>query len=72
MPKQLPVMLIAGADDPVGNYGKSVETVYQSYLDAGMQNVQMKLYENDRHELLNETDRASVYEDVYRWILQRI
>ncbi len=72
MPKQLPVMLIAGAEDPVGNYGKSVEMVYQSYLDAGMQNVQMKLYENDRHELLNETDRVSVYEDVYRWILQRI
>ncbi len=72
MPKQLPVMLIAGADDPVGNYGKSIELVYQSYLDAGMQNVQMKLYENDRHELLNETDRVSVYEDIYRWILQRI
>ena len=72
MPKQLPVMLIAGADDPVGNFGKSVELVYQSYLDVGMQNVQMKLYENDRHELLNETDRASVYEDIYRWILQRI
>ena len=72
MPKQLPVMLIAGADDPVGNYGKSVEMVYQSYLDAGMQNVQMKLYENDRHELLNESDRVSVYEDIYRWILQRI
>ena len=72
MPKQLPVMLIAGADDPVGNYGKSVEMVYQSYLDAGMQNVQMKLYENDRHELLNESDRVSVYEDIYRWILQRM
>lgn len=72
MPKQLPVMLIAGAEDPVGNYGKSVEMVYQSFLDAGMQNVQMKLYKNDRHELLNETDRVSVYEDIYRWILQRI
>lgn len=72
MPKQLPVMLIAGAEDPVGNFGKSIEVVYQSYLDAGMQNVQMKLYENDRHELLNETDRASVYEDIYRWILQRL
>ncbi|MCM1253913.1 MAG: lysophospholipase [Clostridium sp.] len=72
MPKNLPVFLIAGADDPVGDYGKSIEKVYHSYLDAGMQNVQMKLYENDRHELLNETDRTSVYEDVYRWILQRI
>lgn len=72
MPKELPVLLIAGADDPVGNYGKSIEKVYRSYLASGMQNVQMKLYENDRHELLNETDRSAVYEDVYRWILQRI
>lgn len=72
MPKQLPLLLIAGAEDPVGNYGKSVEAVYRSYLEAGMQNVQMKLYEKDRHELLNETDRVSVYGDVYRWILQRL
>lgn len=72
MPKQLPLLLIAGAEDPVGNYGKSVEAVYRSYLEADMQNVQMKLYEKDRHELLNETDRVSVYGDVYRWILQRL
>ncbi|MCM1144521.1 MAG: alpha/beta hydrolase [Blautia sp.] len=72
MPKELPIMMIAGADDPVGDYGKGVEKVYQSYLDCGMQNVQMKLYEKDRHELLNETDRERVYEDIYRWILQRV
>lgn len=72
MPKQLPIFLISGADDPVGNYGKSIEKVYQSYLEHGMQNVQMKLYEKDRHELLNETDREQVYGDIYRWILQRI
>ena len=72
MPKQLPIFLIAGADDPVGNYGKSIEKVYNSYKEHGMQNVQMKLYEKDRHELLNETDRELVYGDIYRWILQRI
>lgn len=72
MPKQLPILLIAGADDPVGNYGQGVEKVYRSYLEVGMQNVQMKLYEQDRHELLNETDRVSVYGDIYRFILQRI
>lgn len=72
MPKQLPIFLIAGADDPVGNYGKSIEKVYQSYKEHGMQNIQMKLYENDRHELLNETDREQIYGDIYRWILQRI
>lgn len=72
MPKDLPVFLVAGAQDPVGNYGKSVETVYRSYLEHGMKNVQMKLYEEDRHELLNETDREQVYGDIYRWILQKI
>lgn len=72
MPKQLPILLLSGADDPVGNYGKSVETVYHSYLEHGMQNVQMKLYEKDRHELLNEVDREQVYGEIYRWILQRI
>lgn len=72
IPKNLPIMLIAGADDPVGNYGRSIEKVYKSYLECGISNVQMKLYENDRHELLNETDREQVYGDIYRWILQRL
>ncbi len=72
MPKRLPVFFIAGAEDPVGDYGKSVEKVYRSFKELGMQNVQLKLYENDRHELLNEVDREDVYGDIYRWILQRI
>ncbi len=72
IPKQLPILMISGADDPVGDYGKGVEKVYKSYLEHGLLNVQMKLYENDRHEILNETDRELVYGDIYRWILQRI
>lgn len=72
MPKNLPVFFIAGADDPVGNYGKGVKQVYHSYKELGMENVRMKLYAHDRHELLNEVDREVVYGDVYRWILQRI
>lgn len=72
MPKELPVFFIAGAEDPVGNYGKAVEKVYRSYLELGMTDIQMKLYPEDRHELLNEVDREDVYEDVYRWIVQRL
>lgn len=72
MPKQLPVFFISGEEDPVGNYGQGVKQVYQSFLKAGMENVQMKLYPEDRHELLNETDRENVYGDVYRWILQGV
>ncbi len=72
MPANLPIFFLSGADDPVGNYGKSVEMVYQSFRAMGMENVQMKLYPKDRHELLNEVDKEDVYGDIYRWILQRI
>ncbi len=72
MPKCLPVLFLSGEEDPVGNYGRSVKQVYESFLRVGLGNVQIKLYPGDRHEILNEVDRADVYADVYRWILQRI
>lgn len=72
MPRSLPVFFLAGADDPVGDYGRSVERVYKSFKELGMENVQMKLYPKDRHEILNEVDREDIYGDIYRWILQRI
>lgn len=72
MPKNLPVFFLAGEDDPVGNYGNSVEQTYRSFREIGMENVQIKLYPKDRHELVNEVDKEDVYGDIYRWILQRI
>lgn len=69
MPKELPVLFVAGAEDPVGDYGKGAERARQSFEDVGMKNVQMKLYENDRHEVLNESDRKEVYKDIYEWIM---
>ena len=72
MPSNLPVFFLSGTDDPVGNYGRDVEKVYQSFRGIGMNNVQMKLYPKDRHEILNEVDKEDVYGDIYRWILQRI
>ena len=32
----------------------------------------MKLYPADRHEILNELDRETVYEDIYKWFLDII
>lgn len=72
MPPDLPVIFLSGEDDPVGDYGRAVKQVYQSFREIGMENVQIKLYPNDRHEILNELDREDVYGDIYRWILQRI
>lgn len=72
MPRQLPVFFVAGEEDPVGDYGKAVTEVYESYIRLGMEHVQIKLYPGDRHEILNEKDRENVYGDIYRWILQQV
>lgn len=72
MPVNLPVLFVSGAEDPVGDYGKSVKQVYKSFKEIGMENVQIKLYPKDRHEILNELDKEDVYGDLYRWILRRI
>ena len=66
--KDLPVLFIAGKDDPVGNFGKGVKKVCRQYRRAGIKDIKLRLYENDRHEILQETDRRRVYGDVYRWM----
>lgn len=68
--KDLPVLIVSGTDDPVGGFGKGVRRVCNRYRSAGLCNVQMKLYEGDRHEILNETDREQVFEDLLNWIIQ--
>ncbi|WP_167958863.1 alpha/beta hydrolase [Anaerosporobacter faecicola] len=68
MPKELPMLLVSGEDDPVGNYGKGVKQAYHKYRKAGIQNIAMHLYPNDRHEILNELDRQKVYKDLQTWL----
>ncbi len=68
LPKDLPIFMVAGAQDPVGDYGKGVVEVYESYKKHGMKDISLKLYEEDRHEILNELDRDTVYEDLAKWL----
>ena len=64
----LPIFIVSGKDDPVGDMGSGVEKVYHMFQEAGLQNVAYKLYENDRHEILNETDKEQVFEDIFLWL----
>lgn len=72
MPKDLPVLFVAGRDDPVGNFGKGVEKVRKTFEAAGMTDITWIIYENDRHEILNETDRETVFKDLYAWLFVRL
>ncbi len=72
MPKDLPISFIYGTEDPVGNYGVSVKDVYASFIKLGMEDVTIKAYEGNRHELLNEIDRETVMMDIYKWIISKL
>lgn len=68
MKKHLPVLFIAGEEDPVGSYGKGVRQAAQAFRKAGMINVAVKLYPDCRHEILNELNKETVFRDVLDWI----
>ncbi len=53
-PKALPVLLLSGADDPVGEMGKGVMAVEKQFGTAGMTRVQTMLLPGARHDLLHE------------------
>lgn len=71
MPVTLRVLITSGAEDPVGDYGAAPKKVYDSFVAQGMQRVDLKLYEGDRHEILNETDHEKVYNDIFEWITKK-
>ncbi len=71
VPKELPIFFVAGEKDPVGNCGKAVENVYKRYQKCGMKDVEIKLYKDDRHEILNELDKEQVYLDLLSWLDKR-
>ncbi len=66
--KDLPIFLISGSMDPVGNYGKGVTEVCNKLKAAGVKDVSMKLYVDSRHEILNDMDKNTVYNDILNWI----
>ena len=68
VPKDLPIFMVSGEQDPVGDLGEGVKKVYHMYKNAGIEDLTYKLYENDRHEILNETDRQQVFSDIYAWL----
>lgn len=68
----LPILIMSGDKDPVGNYGKGVRKVYQRLAEAGVEDVTLRLYVDGRHELFNETNKEVVIKNTVDWIEARL
>jgi alpha-beta hydrolase superfamily lysophospholipase len=68
IPTSLPIFLFAGTHDRVGGNGEFINTLAALYRDAGIAEVEVTLYPEGRHEMLNETNRDQVHRDVLAWL----
>ena len=68
VPKELPILILSGEEDPVGNYGKGVRQVYGWLKKSGIHALQLKLYPEARHELHNELNRDEFVEEVLAFL----
>lgn len=68
VPKDLPLYLVAGKDDPVGDYGKGVLKSADKFKKAKVQRVEVKLYPDARHEILNDDCKEQVEKDILNFV----
>ncbi len=68
VPKNLPLYVFAGSEDPVSNRTKGLEALLSAYRDIGLSNVSHKFYPGGRHEMFNETNRDEVIADLIAWL----
>ena len=68
IPKNIPILLISGEEDPVGGYGKEVQKVYEALDKAGIDDLTIELVEGARHEVLNEINKEETYKYILDWI----
>ena len=68
IPRDVPIHLVSGDRDPVGEDTKSVMALIDRYHALGLTKVSYKFYPEARHELLNETNRDEVQGDLLAWL----
>jgi alpha-beta hydrolase superfamily lysophospholipase len=72
IPKTLPVLMIAGAEDPVSKGARGLRALRQHYVRVGLRDVTVKVYPGARHELFNDTCRDEVTADLLEWLESRL
>ncbi len=69
--REMPILMLAGTEDPVGGMGRGPRALAACYGTAGMEDVQLILYPKYRHEVLKEIDCERVHADIREWLENR-
>lgn len=66
--RELPILLVSGSQDPIGNFGKGVHALARWYRSFDLKDVDCLVYDGMRHEVLNEKGRDKVMDDILNWL----
>jgi alpha-beta hydrolase superfamily lysophospholipase len=70
--KDLPIYVFAGNSDPVGDMGSSPTALVEAYRSLEINDLNFVLYPGARHEMLYETNREEVTDDLIAWLNKHI
>jgi alpha-beta hydrolase superfamily lysophospholipase len=70
IPHDLPILLLAGTDDPVGAHTTTIQDLITRYMRHGQLAIQHRFYAGGRHEILNEAEKGRVHRDIEHWLTQ--
>jgi alpha-beta hydrolase superfamily lysophospholipase len=65
---ELPLYVAVGSRDPVNAGLTLLWALVDRYRAAGLDDVTVRVYDEGRHEILNEINRAEVIDDLLQWL----
>lgn len=68
MRKDMPILILSGSEDPVGNFTKGSYLVFNLFKDNGINDVNIKIYNDARHDILHEKCKKEVFNDINTWL----
>jgi alpha-beta hydrolase superfamily lysophospholipase len=72
IPVGLPILIIAGTDDPVGAKTSTIQGLITRYLKEGHLRLEYRFYPGGRHEIFNEPEKDQVHRDIGHWLTQAL
>lgn len=69
IPKSLPILLISGQDDPIGDFAKGIKKTEKQLKENGFRDVSVITYPAKRHEILQEENNMEVFSAIAQWLL---
>ncbi|MBC9713705.1 alpha/beta hydrolase [Streptomyces sp. TRM66268-LWL] len=72
IPSDLPIHVAVGTQDPCNQSMSLVHDLLEDFRYVGVADLTWKGYQDARHEILNETNRAEVQADLLAWLDKRV